>query len=150
MYLCGCALSALWANRHTGGAPDVVPAPLRCGTAIRGPCTLPMIDRAPGLHPTVVASQQNGCAYPTTQVPQHIQAAQDWSNHTRDVLPLRRAGSCRVVKKSFVLLNPKYLYETNAKTVCRHLNHWFFIKLEPGFEPSDAFLISASEPYSTL
>ena len=41
-------------------------------------------------------------------------SAQDWSNDTRDVLPLRRrAGSCRVVKQSFVLLNPKDLYETN-------------------------------------
>ena len=38
----------------------------------------------------------------------------------------------------------------NGVGVLPHLNHQFFIKLEPGFEPSDAFLISASEPYSTL
>ena len=87
---------------------------------------------------------------PTLKIGINAHSAQDWSNHTRDVLPLRRARSCRVVKQSFVLLNPKYLNETNGKTVCRHLNHCFFIELEPGFEPSDAFLISTSEPYSTL
>ena len=58
-------------------------------------------------------------------------------------------GSCRVVKQSFVLLNPEDLYE-RTKTVCRHLNNNFFIKLESGLEPSDAFLTSTSEPYSTI
>ena len=59
-------------------------------------------------------------------------------------------GSCRVVKQSFVLLNPNDFYRNECTSVCPHLNHTFFIKLEPGFEPSDAFLRSTSEPYSTL
>ena len=50
-------------------------------------------------------------------------------------------GSCRVVKQSFVLLNPNDFYRNECTSVCPHLNHTFFIKLEPGFEPSDAFLI---------
>ena len=33
-------------------------------------------------------------------------------------------------------------------SVFSNLNNFVFIKLEPGFEPSDAFLISTSEPYS--
>ena len=59
-------------------------------------------------------------------------------------------GSCRVVKQSFVLLNPNDFYSNECTSVCPHLNHTFFITLQPGFEPSDAFLRSTSEPYSTL
>ena len=59
-------------------------------------------------------------------------------------------GSCRVVKQSFVLLNPNDFYRNECTSVFPHLNHQFFIKLEPGFESSDAFLTSTSEPYSTL
>ena len=59
-------------------------------------------------------------------------------------------GSCRVVKQSFVLLNPNDFYRNECTSVCPHLNHTFFIKLQPGFESSDAFLRSTSEPYSTL
>ena len=39
---------------------------------------------------------------------------------------------------------------TLARTYERVPKNSFFTKLEPGFEPSDAFLTSTSEPYSTL
>ena len=55
-------------------------------------------------------------------------------------------GSCRVVKKSLFY----DFYRNECTSVCPHLNHIVFIKLEPGFEPSDAFLISQGKPYRTL
>ena len=61
---------------------------------------------------------------------------------TRGLVPCRKKGFPKVSRDEQSL---KIVPE--AALVPKHP---FFIKLEPGFEPSDAFLIPTCEPYSTL